>query len=247
MKFAVLVLLLANLVLFGWLRWAQPGAPTTTLELVPPATGGTPLKIVPPGTAVIAKAMPRPPAARRCLTVGPLTGVAPAAALAARLGESGLAARTLVRAAKVPGDYQVLIVGFTALRAAERTATKLRRAGMRDLAVVKMQPAGYELSLGLFADIDHARMRVVEAKKLGLQPQILVHAHTASLWFLELPASTSAAAVVRAAGVGLKIGICAGAMRATASATGSAASARAKLALPTRISAPPSAPASGRP
>lgn len=237
MKFTVLVLVLANLILFAWLRWAQPGASGADRDLVPPATGGSALRLVVERNAANVSTAPPPP--ERCLTVGPMTSVAAAAALAARLGEAGLAARTLVRAQTIAGDYQVLAAGFVSEAAAARGAAKLRHSGLGNIAVVRNPQLGVALSLGQYGTIQQARERVVRVRKFGLQPQILAHAHTAPRWFLELPASASAARVVRTAGIGLRAGMCAGRAGTASGATATAAPAASAVAPATKGSGAP--------
>lgn len=202
MKVAVLVLLLANLAVFAWLRWIHETAPGPDAGLVAPAAGGVQIRLLPATTklerpAVAAAGGSGP----ECLLTGPMADASGAHAAAAALAAAGVGARAIRSTVTTTQGYQVLLGGFGSAAAAESAAARLRRAGLRDVAVVTAAGQGAVISAGLFRLAADASRRVAQLRALGFAPQVQEQTSTAVRWNLVFPASAGARAAASAAGV----------------------------------------------
>lgn len=188
MKLGVLILVLANFAVFLWLRWASPVSRPPGANLAPAASVGHPLRVL-SGSA----------AASRCLLVGAGTDATHARARAAQLRRRGFAARAVPRTQAQASGYWVLVTGFASAARARTAAETLRRGGLHDLFVLGGAKAGgASLSLGLFRDLEHARMRAARIRSLGYTPQIRERFRTPPQWAVQVPAAASTRAAFSA-------------------------------------------------
>lgn len=183
MKLGALILVLANIAVFLWFRWALPASPAAESGLAAAASAAHPLKILGgPGTG------------GTCLLFGASMDATHARARAAALRHQGYRALAVTRPQQQASGYWVLVTGFGDLGAARKAADKLRSGGIRDLLVLSDAQGGATLSLGLFSDLDHARKRAGHVRALGFRPQIRERFRAASTWTVQVPASASARA-----------------------------------------------------
>ena len=196
MKLAALILLLANIAIFLWFRWAPPASVASETGLVAAASVRHPLQI-----------LGGPGSNRTCLLFTASMDVTQARARAADLRRQGYKALAVTRSQEQASGYWVLLTGFRDVDAARSAAGKLRRGGIKDLFVLgNSQDGNATLSLGLFRDLDHARKRAAHVRALGFRPQIRERFRTASRWTVQLPSTASARAAfaTRAAAAGCR-------------------------------------------
>lgn len=195
----MLILVLANVAVFAWLRWARTAVPGPDAGLVAPPKGGAELELL-PANASLSPAEPKraAPAGPRCLTAGPATSATAVRALAAGLAQSGFPVRPLARRIVVTDSYQVLLSGFADRAKATAAAARLKRAGIHDVEVIAAAGQGAVISVGVFRSGADARRRVSQLEAMGFTPQVQENTRSATRWYLTVPAS--AAPAIRAAG-----------------------------------------------
>lgn len=187
MKLAALILLLANIAVFLWFRWAPPVSPASETGLVVAASVRHPLRIL--GGSGSSKA---------CLLFTASMDATHARARAAQLRGKGYQARAVTRYQQQASGYWVLLSGFKDVEAARAAADKLRKGGIKDLFLLDDSQGGATLSLGLFRDLDHARKRAGHVRALGFRPQIRERFRTTSRWTVQVPSTASARAAFSA-------------------------------------------------
>lgn len=182
MKLAALILLLANIAIFLWFRWAPPVSPSSETGLVAAPGIAHPLQIL-GGSGTN----------RACLLFTATMDATHARARAARLRRQGYKAFAVTRVQKQASGYWVLLTGFRDADAARAAAKKLRSGGIKDLFVLgDSKEGGATLSLGLFRDLGHARKRADHVRKLGFRPQIRERFRTTPRWTVQVPSTASA-------------------------------------------------------
>ncbi|HYW75319.1 MAG TPA: SPOR domain-containing protein [Gammaproteobacteria bacterium] len=187
MKLAALILLLANVAVFLWFRWAPPVSPASEPGLVAVTNTRHRLQILGGSTSK-----------RACLLFTARMDATHARARAADLRQRGYKALAVSRSQQQASGYWVLLTGFKNAAAARAAADKLRHGGIKDLFVLGDSQGGATLSLGLFRDLDHARKRARHVRVLGFRPQIRERFRTTSSWTVQLPSSASARAAFSA-------------------------------------------------
>ncbi len=183
MKLAALILVLANLAIFLWLRWALPPSASVEPGLAAAASVAHPLKI-----------LDAPGSGEACLLFSDGMDATQARARAASLRRQGYEARAVTRPQQQASGYWVLVTGFKDVDAARAAARALRKGGIKDSFVLSDERGGATLSLGLFRDLDHARKRAAHVRKLGFRPRVRERFRMASSWTVQVPASASARA-----------------------------------------------------
>ena len=184
-----LFLLLANIVVFAWMRWY--GQPDTANLTPAPALTGKPLQLASeltpaqrkdlasveapaPGTAASAVAA-APPAATGALAAGTIACAAygpfpsdDAVQLAAgRLKPLGLDVTNHVVPGKSKLGYWVYLPPFGSKREADAAASLLKRRGVKDIYVVTDEANRNAISLGVFTQKSDAQDRQKEMRKMG--------------------------------------------------------------------------------
>ncbi|MBS0373564.1 MAG: SPOR domain-containing protein [Proteobacteria bacterium] len=172
----LLGLLIANLAYFGYTRLASE--PTTA----PAPADGNPA--IPRLALVSELAAPAGPA---CLSVGAFADRATAEQAGNLLRAAHHYARE--RSAEVAGATTYWVMQTTkTLQQAARVAMRLRAAGVTDLEV---NPPGANqtdatLSLGVFADREHAVARQSELRKLAVSATIVEQQHQLTQWWVDV-------------------------------------------------------------
>ena len=145
MRIVLILLLLANVALFGYTRLDSYGAgePQRIAEQVQPDKIRllTPQEVAALGPAKAASL------ADVCVEWGPLSDSERARAVA-ELAPLGIAALISSRRIEIEG-YPVLMSGFATRAAAERRAAELKGRGLGDLPILET-PAGFAISFGAY-------------------------------------------------------------------------------------------------
>jgi hypothetical protein len=183
MRVTFLVLVLANLLFFGWANWVdrpvarvRTAAPVPALQLAPASAG----------RADAAAAAPL------CRSLGPYADETAAAAAATVLGRRGIVARARHVETAVVDGYWVYIVAAGPGRQ-QQVMQQLARAGVRDAAVVAGEAGGL-VSAGIFTEQQGAEARAAAVRSAGLEPVLEARQKTTSAWWLDLTLADADAA-----------------------------------------------------
>lgn len=220
MKVAVLILVLANLVLFAWLRLSdnppsnEPLAPVAQTASQVVLLSGAPVTAAEPATARAllpqtssapsgVAAAPRHSSGNpQCLVWGPFAATT-ATQFAAKLEGRNVSVQDFTRLVKVAVAYRVELTGFSDPGAARRVEAAIRKGGITDLYILDKSDVHHPvLSLGLFHERSGARQRAVRARKLGFRPTIRAIKRKRAYHFLQLrlPVAASVVAALRERG-----------------------------------------------
>jgi len=178
MRVIFLLLVLANLLFFGWANWVDRPAPRARVAPVPA------LQLAPaePPAAVAG--------ATRCRSLGPYADEAGATAAGAVLASRGVAVRARRVESTAADGYWVYIVAADP-RQQKQVLQRLARAGVRDAAVVGDAPGG-RVSAGLFSEQKGAEERAAAVRGAGLEPVLEARQKTTNAWWLDLTLAVAA-------------------------------------------------------
>lgn len=195
----VAALVLANLGFWAWQAWyaapargsvpwrapgakdARPAAPTPGLGSVrlageaaePPSAPAAVPTAAAPATAAAAPAVgaASPPASGvACYEVGPFTALADSAAARESLQQRGYASQLAYAAGVVPQLHLVRIDGLPTAADQARVLSRLRAAGIADVAAL---PGERAVSLGVFSEAPRAEARSRQVRAAGFAPRIV--------------------------------------------------------------------------
>jgi len=170
-----LLLLLANLLLPAWYRWALP----------PPV----PMPAALPGELELlaAPSLPVPVSAadQRCLQLGPFASDAAAGAAARVLRAEGLELREILRPGEQWLGNWVQVEGFASLEAAEAARRQLVAGGLSDAYIMQVDES-HRISLGVFRERERADAVLRQARALGFDPALTDRTRPAQERWLEL-------------------------------------------------------------
>lgn len=177
MRWVALLLLLANLGLFGW-QWAgTPGWSAPGPER-PPDIGELKLlsEASPPASSPTSPQSPDAAAEPgTCFTIGPFGDPANAEAAGARLAEAGLDSRLRSTSEQVVNGYRVMLPPYPSTEEALAAARDLARQGIDDYyVVVSESEIRNAVSLGLFQEKDLAERHATRIEEQGFEPEIRV-------------------------------------------------------------------------
>jgi hypothetical protein len=175
-KRALLGLVFANIVVFGYLRMvAQP----------PPMAA--PAASVPRLDLVGERHAPLVPAPLRCVSVGPLRDTDALHAVGEYLRGLGLKPRERSQESAAPPQYGVIATRKSAALAA-RIVQQLRAAGVADVELVPpaADQAEAQVSLGMYEDRARAERRIQDLKNYALSPTIVERPRRLTRWWLDL-------------------------------------------------------------
>ncbi|MBK6674751.1 MAG: hypothetical protein IPG49_15275 [Proteobacteria bacterium] len=173
MRIAVLVLVAANLLYFGWTAWVDQGAPDLTAVA---ATARKPAAEAPP---------PPPPAPPPCATLGPFTTDVDAAAAEQTLAAAGWGILRRAVTEEVREGWWVY-VGNASASAQSRTLNALRSAGMRDAFAMPDDPE-FKVSVGIFSEEDRAEDRASRVQRLRLDAVVRERTSQQTVTWLDIP------------------------------------------------------------
>lgn len=172
MRWVALLLLLANLGLFGW-QWAgTPGWSPPRAE--PPPDIGE-LKLLSEASSPASAEGVAGAAAEACFTIGPFGDPANAEAAAQRLVALGLDPSQRSTSEQVATGYRVLLPPYPSADEALGAARELARKGVEDYYVIVSDPElRNAVSLGLFEEKVFAERHAATVAELGFDPEIRV-------------------------------------------------------------------------
>lgn len=175
MRWVAMVLLLANLGLFGW-QWAgTPGWAPPQAEPPPDIGDLRRLSEAPPTGSLAGQAATADPGA--CFTIGPFSDPANAESAGRRLAEAGVEPSQRSTSEQVATGYRVLLPPYSSTEEALNAARELARKGIEDYYVIVSEPElRNAVSLGLFEEKAFAERHVAKVADLGFDPKIRVRA-----------------------------------------------------------------------
>lgn len=172
MRIAVLVLLAANLLYFGWSRWVDNETPGLT------AVASAPRK-APPAPP------PPPPAPPPCATLGPFVNDIDAAAAEQQLAAAGWGILRRAVTEELREGWWVYVANADA-RAQARTLGALRTAGLRDAFAMPDDPE-HKVSVGIFSEEDRAEDRAARVQRLRLDAVVRERTREQTVTWLDIP------------------------------------------------------------
>lgn len=164
MPIVLVLLLLANLALFGYTRLdAHPGGEAQRLaEQVQPNK----IRVLTPQEVASLGPTKAASLADVCLEWGPLSDSERARAMG-ELAPLGVAALTTSRRVETDG-FPVTLNGFATRAAAERRAAELKARGIGDLAVIENAAGAFSIALGVFRSEQAANGRADALAQQGV-------------------------------------------------------------------------------
>lgn len=182
MRVMFLLLVLANLMFFGWANWVDRPA------IRPRATTPVPaLQLAPRTDVPVASAAPP-----RCRSLGPWLDEVAASVANAVLVRRGLTPAPRRVETREPDGYWVYIAAAGAEQ--QRNALRqLARAGVRDAAVVGDAAVDGRVSAGVFTEQPGAEERAAAVRRAGLTPVVEERQRTRSVWWLDVALSPQTA------------------------------------------------------
>lgn len=176
MRIAVAVLLLANVLFFGWGLLLDGGRSNGQRY---PDGGG--LKL--------ASASLRP--LTRCQRFGPFTDMNLAFSATAALGARGVKVEPIQAERRVTDKWTVFVTSAENRAARSAAMTALRRRGVRDVALIRSD-AGERLAAGVFESEAGATERAAVVEKAGFQAAVEGNEHTVAERWLSAELSVNA-------------------------------------------------------
>jgi SPOR domain len=171
-----LLLLLANLLLLGWVFWADPEPPVPGLQ-----RAADELAIF--GQAEPAVVDPAAGTSSQCLYIGPMPDLGAAQQLSSTLAERGIRAEPVAREGRVWLGHWVQIQGFADRAMADAARQRLLDAGLPDAYVMPDGPANI-ISLGVFRERGRAERVVEAARQAGFRAVMRDRVRTATEYWL---------------------------------------------------------------
>jgi SPOR domain len=172
MRGVFLALLLANLLYLISALWLVEPKPAD--------------EALPQGFARIALAREVPRKPRRCITIGPFDEAAEIAAASNLLREVGYLPRSRIENGEFADGYLVFLKDIRSTGQLDRAMARLRRAGIRDAAIVPDGSPGIRVSVGAYRDLSRAQARADSVRKLGLAADVLERLSPGAKTWLDL-------------------------------------------------------------
>jgi hypothetical protein len=170
MRIAVGALLLFNLLFFGWAKLSDSKlSPTVSapqlaaLQLIP-AHGLLPT---------------------RCMSLGPFTSNALLTAPTAALSAAGLFSRARRAEHSVSSGWWVYVGGQNSGAQRRLAMTRLRRAGVTEIAEITLAPGDERISAGIFSDHERAMFTAAKVITARLTPTVEERTSSTSDWWLD--------------------------------------------------------------
>ena len=171
-----LLLVLANLMFFGWANWVDRPAPRPRGSSPVPA-----LQLASRSTAAPAASGAR----AHCRSLGSWSSEAAAGAASAVLARRGLAAVARRVDSNVADGYGVYVAAADADQQ-RRVLRQLERAGLRDAAAIGDGSAPLRVSAGVFSEQKGAEERASAVRHAGLDPVLEERHRTRSARWLDV-------------------------------------------------------------
>lgn len=171
MRVVFLLLVLINLLFFGWANWVDRPVRQTRAAVVP--------------SLALAPAPPANSPTAHCRRVGPYPDEVRAAAASTVLAGRGLAAQ--VRSVDVAGSEGYWVYVPAPDEATQRRVLgQLRSAGLRDAAAMKQDTGGNRVSTGIFNERKGAEERAAAVRQAGLEAVIEPRQKMGVEWWVDV-------------------------------------------------------------
>ncbi len=202
LKGIVFALVLANVAYFLWSRGvALPGqpsrfasvprltlasevAPRTASSAAPAASAASVASVA--GTSAAGESALAPPAAMRCVGIGPFLDAAEAARAAATLRRGGYRPRQRVAEGEVWAGVWVYLAMPPSAAAVSRLLKRLKAAGIEGAMVMPGPNDASVISLGLFSEMRRAQARITRARSIGLRPLIAERKRSGDVYWIDV-------------------------------------------------------------
>jgi hypothetical protein len=172
MRIAVLVLVAANLLYFGWTHWVDQDTPGLT------AVATAPRKPAPAAPA-------QPPAPPPCATLGPFVNDIDVSAAEQKLTAAGWGVLKRAVTEPVREGWWVYVTNPNATAQA-RTLNALRGAGLRDAFAMPDDP-DHKVSVGIFSEESRAEDRASRVQRLRLDAVVKERTSEQTVTWLDIP------------------------------------------------------------
>jgi hypothetical protein len=196
-RVAVYVLVLANVLFFGWAHWIDvpPPPPPSSIAGLPKLTLVSELPPDKRLALAAAQKLALEKAAQVCVSVGPFDDPAVAGQAAALLKAKNFEPQQ--RAAEDPAvrRFWVYLRGFSSDASELRALHRLERAGIDDAEAMPADAGGRKVSLGLFTDKVRAARRARAVRTLGFNPAMTERLLPGTVYWLDLTLANSRVAV----------------------------------------------------
>ena len=208
MKNLLLILLLANILYFVWGVFSDKGGQPGVV-IVDEGQLGPPLAVmaydgdesIASVGAVLGSGEPSALAAvvgRSCVTLGPFRESVDAETAQTQYAGEGM--RTFLRSAQgeIFVGHWVQIRTIPDRATANQMLDKLKEGGLTDAYLIDNDDGSYNISLGLFGDIDRAERVELQAKSLDLPAGIMQRTREGTIYFVDigLPPGKGAGAMI---------------------------------------------------
>jgi hypothetical protein len=157
MRVLIYVLLLANLLFFGWARWVDSPVPRRGDAAA---------------TAALQAGAAQPRAPTRCLSLGPFTDSNQVFTTSAALTARALSAQVRQLEHKTTSGWWVYVGGLGSAAVRQGARNRLTKAGIRDVGSVAGEVAGDRISVGIFSEHEGALKRAAEVEAANVTPTI---------------------------------------------------------------------------
>lgn len=191
MRGFALLLILANIVFFGWAHFVD--VPIEAPRVAAPADTSVPrLQLAtehPEPTQETPPATPDAAAAsevNKCVSIGPFQDLAAASQASASLQGAGFSARQRIERGDVWVGYWVSVPELPNQREAEQAMSRLKAGGLNDVYILPGSGDTRVLSLGIFSEVARAQRRVDEARQLGFEPQVSDRKREGSVYWIDV-------------------------------------------------------------
>lgn len=163
MKLTVLILLLANVAVFLWLRWAGP-VTVRDQGLIPYQRKGVRLKLLPEPEIVARYSL-----GGECPALGPLSAAGRSRRILKKPVAAGIAHAGIERGEQQVSGYGVLLTGFKGLSAARQAESRVQTLGVKPLYRLPVAAGRISILLGLYKDRVRAATLEARLRALGFQ------------------------------------------------------------------------------
>ena len=171
-RIAVLVLVAANLLYFGWTHWVDHGAPGLT------AVATAPRKPAPVAPAP-------PPAPPPCATLGPFVNDIDVGSAEQKLAAAGWGILKRTVTEDVREGWWVYVTNPSPSVQA-RTLNALRGAGLRDAFAMPDDPE-HKVSVGIFSEENRAEDRAARVQRLRLDAVVKERSSQQAVTWIDIP------------------------------------------------------------
>jgi len=204
MRFLLILLLLVNVLLFGWMATHPVVEEQRKLPSIAPEIAELTLlaeQQVPESSAedqaveqvVASESTEQEPLeiVRQCYTLGPMISEKALQKLRSRLEEQGYSVQTRSIEQQETAGYWVYLPPYENRKQALEIAAELARKGIKDYYVVTDKEFRNAVSLGLFSDKDRANRRMAHIRTLGYQSRKMVRYRDRTYHWLDYDESSN--------------------------------------------------------